>query len=143
MKTGVFQCAGAGLTPARRLAQLSDTVGDLNLDMVVCPELFMSGYHAGDDVTRYAEPANGPCMQSVGQLAAAAGALFVYGYPELDGGLLYNSAACIPPEGKLLANHRKRLNSPDCFEEALSLRYLENADAFLRKQSDVRQPVLG
>ena len=123
MRVGIYQCAGAGLTPEQRLQRLRDALEREQLELVVCPELFMSGYDVGDSLLELAEPRGGPFFQEMARLAQASNTAIVYGYPERDGETLYNSAACIDPNGELLANHRKLLLPPG-FEQ----RYFETGD---------------
>ena len=99
--------------PGDRNAQLetlrralgSDATRDL--DLLVCPELFATGYNIGDRAQALAEPADGFYFQEIAALASQAGTAVLYGYPERHDGRVYNSAACISAEGALLANHRK------------------------------------
>ncbi|NQV47056.1 MAG: carbon-nitrogen hydrolase family protein [Rhodospirillaceae bacterium] len=116
MRASVFQCAGGGLTPDQRLNKLTTALMYERPDLVVCPELFMSGYNVGDDLPRLAEPSHGPFARKVAALAQASGTTIVYGYPERDGDNLYNAAVCIGAEGQVIANHRKMLLPPPGFE---------------------------
>ena len=117
MKIGVFQPACGGTTLDERLRRLTAALEAQPVDLVVCPELFASGYNVGEELERLAEPADGPTREAFAAIARATGAAILYGYPEAADGRLYNSAACVGPDGALLANHRKRLNSPGSFEE--------------------------
>lgn len=107
MKAGVLQSDGAGLTLHARLDKLAAAISGKRLDLVVCPELFMSGYHVAEQLHVLAEPADGSMARATAALARAAGTAIVYGYPERDGASVYNSAAVISADGRLLANHRK------------------------------------
>lgn len=115
MKAGIFQCAGGGLTPAQRLEKLAGALAQQSpdaFDLLVCPELFMSGYAVGDALPELAETVDGPFAGRIRQLAQQHRTAIVYGYPERDGDTLYNSAACIDADGELLANHRKLMLPP-------------------------------
>jgi predicted amidohydrolase len=112
MRAGVFQCAGGGLTPDQRLERLAAALDGTELDLVVCPELFMSGYDVGDAIAALAEPRGGPFARQVAELARQTGMAIVYGYPERDGQVIYNSAACIDASGHVVANHRKLVLPP-------------------------------
>jgi predicted amidohydrolase len=116
MRVGVFQCAGGGLTPDKRLERLSRAIRGKALDLVVCPELFLSGYNVGEDVARLAEPVDGPFRRKVAEIARAEGTAVVYGYPERcperPGNPPWNAAAAIGADGELLANHRKLVIPP-------------------------------
>jgi len=118
MRVAAFQCALGGAGQPERLAALKRAIegaGDERPDLMVCPELFMSGYNVGEAIGRLAEPLDGPFAQAVAALARAAGTALHYGYPERDGKVIYSAAACISPDGSLLANHRK-LAIPPGFE---------------------------
>ncbi len=135
MRTGVFQCAAGGKTLCERLDSLSTAINghenDLceKLDLVVCPELFSSGYHIGDAlITKAAEYSVAP-FSAIAQKHDVA---LCYGYPQKAGDTLRNAAAFVGADGQLMANHHKQLNSPGSFEEdyftpggkATSLTYL-------------------
>jgi len=78
-----------------------------NYDIIVCPELFLSGYFAGDTLRDYAEPPGGPFMCEVQELAANAQCAVVYGFPERAEDAIYNACAFVDAGGELLAVHRK------------------------------------
>jgi predicted amidohydrolase len=112
MRAGIFQCAGGGLTPAGRILQLERSLDGESLDLVVCPELFVSGYHVSNALRKHAEPQNGSFGQRIADVARTTNTAIVYGYPEQDGDQIYNAAACIDANGQLTANHRKLLLPP-------------------------------
>jgi len=107
MRAAIFQCDGAGSSPHTRLEKLARAIAGQGLDLVVCPELFMSGYHVGEQLHELAEPTDGPFSQQAAQLARTTGTAIVYGYPERDGDSVFNSALAISADGTPLANHRK------------------------------------
>ena len=90
---------------------------DGELDLVICPELFLSGYNVGDRIRRLAEPRAGPFAEAAAALARKRRIALIYGYPERDGGSVYNAAMCIGPNGGVLAHHRK-LRLPNAFEQS-------------------------
>ena len=45
MKIGIYQCACGGMDPGERIGRLSKAIYGLGLDLVLCPELFLSGYN--------------------------------------------------------------------------------------------------
>jgi predicted amidohydrolase len=112
VRAGIFQCDGGGLSPYERLAQLEHAISGQHLDLVVCPELFLSGYAVGDDVRRFSETQDGPFSNRVTYLAKQQCTAIVYGYPEQKNGELYNSAICIDNKGHVVSNHRKMLLPP-------------------------------
>ncbi|MEM7067774.1 MAG: carbon-nitrogen hydrolase family protein [Pseudomonadota bacterium] len=117
MKVGIFQSAGGGCSPQERADRLSAAIKGKGIDLVVCPELFISGYNVGIELTEQSDSSQGWHYQLMSEIACQNETGIIYGYPEREGNILYNSAACISPVGKLIANHRKRANSPGSFEE--------------------------
>ncbi len=124
VRIGIFQCAAGGLSLDARLEGLRDAVAraqtgaDRGLDLVLCPELFASGYNLPDELASRAEPATGAIFARFAELATELDSAIVYGYPERGDGCIHNAAAFVSADGELLANHRKQLNSPGSFEEA-------------------------
>lgn len=116
MKLGIYQCRAAGRSQAERLDRLEQELEGRALDLLVCPELFASGYNVGADLERLAEAPDGPFGQAVAALARRQGCAIAFGYPERAGDVIYNAAALYDAQGRLLANHRKRLPSPGSFE---------------------------
>lgn len=116
MKLGVYQCMDGGLSPEARLAKLDKQIAGKRLDLVVCPELFQTGYNPSLDYGALAETCDGPFAQGMAKLAQAHGTAFAYGYAERADGTIYNSAAVMDASGRVLATHRKRLPSPQSFE---------------------------
>ena len=112
MRVAVFQSSMAGRSPEERLERLHRAAGEADADLLLCPELFLSGYGAGEDVRRYAEAADGPAAAAIAGIAQATGTAIVYGYPEVAGDTLYNAAQCISARGRSLANHRKLILPP-------------------------------
>ena len=102
-------------TTKKRLDWLADTipaVAAARTDLLVLPELFATGYNIGDQVAARAEPATGPIAQAVSAIAKTHGVAIHYGFPELDGEMIYNSSQCIGPDGARLGGHRKLLIPP-------------------------------
>lgn len=116
IRVAVFQCEATGLVPAERAQQLIKAAEDAQADLLLCPELFMSGYNIGDNIRQFAEPFDGSFAEKVTNIAKTTNTTIVYGYPEAADGLIYNSAQCIDANGKRLANHRK-LTLPPGFEQ--------------------------
>ena len=117
---GIFQPAGGDREPDDRLRTLGAALqahAD-GLELLVCPELFMSGYNVGDKVAARAEAMDGPFARGAADLARRHGVALLYGYPEQAGERRYNSALCIGPDGTRLANHRK-LALPSDYEKSL------------------------
>lgn len=77
------------------------------VDLLVFPELFVSGYNLGEGVSALASPRNGDLANRIAYRARAHGIAVLYGYPERDGQSIYNSAQLVDAEGHSLANYRK------------------------------------
>lgn len=82
------------------------------LDLVVCPELFLSGYDIGALVHDRAEPAAGPSANRLKDMAQRLGTTIIAGYPEQDGDVIHNAAMVCFADGKRRMNYRKRLIPP-------------------------------
>lgn len=80
-------------------------------DLVVCPEMALTGYgfDGRSAVERVAEEADGRTVQAVRGIARRLGSFVVIGFPEREDADLYNSAAIVDPGGELHAVYRKRL----------------------------------
>lgn len=112
MRAAIFQDSTAGLAPADRLGRLADVAAEADAGLLVCPELFMSGYAAGEAIRHYAEPSDGSFANGVAEIARTTETAIVYGYPEAADGVIYNAAQCIDASGHRLANHRKVVLPP-------------------------------
>lgn len=97
-------------TLADRFDWLRDTlpnVTETGSDLLLLPELFAHGYNIGDRIRDRAEPADGPTFKAMAQLAQHSGIALHYGFAERAGDAIYNSAACIAPNGTRLCLQRK------------------------------------
>ncbi|MFI1396823.1 carbon-nitrogen hydrolase family protein [Streptomyces sp. NPDC020681] len=119
LRTALLQSSGRPGSVAENLKVLDDAAHRAAASgavLLVCPEMFLTGYAIGDDVPRLAEPADGPGATAVAEIAARHGIAVGYGYPERDGELIFNSAQLIGPGGDRLANYRKT-HLFGCFEQ--------------------------
>ncbi|MHA6162432.1 carbon-nitrogen hydrolase family protein [Pseudomonas sichuanensis] len=92
-----------------RLQHQAQRAAQQGAQLLVCPEMFLSGYNIGlDQVERLAEADDGPSAMSVVEIAQAQRIAIVYGYPErADDGAIYNSVQLIDAHGRSLCNYRK------------------------------------
>ncbi len=121
MKLAIFQPDARPLTPRTRLQVLDAVLAEHSgqaPDLVLCPELFTSGYGDAEAVRDAAGPVDGETQKQLAQIAARHAVAIACGYPESSGDALYNSMLCISHQGRLLANHRKRV-LPTPYERAL------------------------
>ena len=116
MKLAIFQSAGGGLSVQERLVKLGDALAQTDCDLMVCPELYASGYNVGDIVGQVAKTQSAGFIKQASALAASHRTALVFGYPELVDGALYNSALFLDAAGQTCANHKK-LAIPPGFEE--------------------------
>jgi predicted amidohydrolase len=110
LRTALLQSSGRPGSIAGNLAALDAAAGraaDAGAGLLVCPEMFLTGYAIGEDVALLAEPADGPGARSVAEIAARHAIAVVYGYPERDGETVFNAAQLVGPDGARLANYRK------------------------------------
>ncbi|MBO0369408.1 carbon-nitrogen hydrolase family protein [Pseudomonas putida] len=92
-----------------RLQQQAHQAAASGAQLLVCPEMFLTGYNIGSEqVEQLAEESDGPSAMAVVEIAQALGIAIVYGYPERgEDGAIYNSVQLIDSHGRSLANYRK------------------------------------
>lgn len=77
-------------------------------DILITPEMFLTGYNIGIDKIRLcAEPLTGGMMQDAGEIARQHGIALVTGFAERSGDAIFNTAVFIEPSGKPSAHYRK------------------------------------
>ena len=93
----------------RRLGQAADRAAAQGADMLVCPEMFITGYAIGaDNVRSLATTADGAYFAAVADIARAHHIAVVFGYPErAPDGSVYNAAAWVSADGALAWDYRK------------------------------------
>lgn len=117
MRLGVYQSEAGTADFGARLSALDRALHLTDVDMVVCPELWATGYFRPEPHRRLAQPRDGKWSERVATLARRHDTAILFGYPEAAGGGVYNSAIAIGPDGTVLAHHRKCLPAPGSFEE--------------------------
>jgi nitrilase len=75
--------------------------------ILVTPEMSVTGYNVGELSAGRAESANGSLFGAMASVAAENGIAIVYGYPEITEGGRYNAIQVVGPSGKSLARHHK------------------------------------
>ena len=53
------------------------------LDLVVCPELFISGYGSFEKIKEYSETSDGKYANRIASLSKKTSTAIIYGYPEI------------------------------------------------------------
>jgi len=116
LRTGIYQFKATPDLPSseERLLRLETHLRACEepLDLVVCPELFLSGYDVGAQVVERADIADGVLGQRVAELAEKSGTTIVAGYPERDGDKIHNAVMVIGADGARLLDYRKRVIPP-------------------------------
>lgn len=98
--------------PTRVLAEIDArlTAGPPT-DLVVIPEAALHGYVSRDrdfDLSRFAEPLDGPTARATAALAAKHGVHLLGSLVLREGEALYNAMTCFDPRGELAFAYRKR-----------------------------------
>lgn len=121
MKIAIFQPDARPLNLETRL-RVFETALQKNVgrkpDLVLCPELFISGYGNADIVRQLACPVDGEIIERLSVLARRYDVAIACGYPEQEEDHLYNSVLVLSSQARLLANHRKRV-LPTAYEKDL------------------------
>jgi len=107
----LWQCTPLPLKTEANLKRLDAAAKDAaqnGADMLVCPEMFVTGYNIGaSQVRALAQTADGAFASAMTEIAKRHAIAIVYGYPERDGGSVFNAAQCIAADGAPLLNIRK------------------------------------
>lgn len=115
LNVAVLQTPGSLLGPQDRIEWLKRTLGELSdpsVDLLVLPELYLTGYNIGGDVQQWAEKRDGKFSRQIADLSRSNQLAIHFGYAEREGDQLYNSAACYDNTGVMIGHHRKLLLPP-------------------------------
>ena len=119
----------------RNLRQISEQASKArkkNVDLLVFPELQLTGYTMRDEVSHLAESIPGPSTRKVETLAREHGVHVVFGMPEESEvkGVIHNTAVFVGPKG-LVGRYRKiHLPTHSVFEERRYYRPGQEASVF-------------
>ncbi|MDR2549789.1 MAG: carbon-nitrogen hydrolase family protein [Desulfobulbus sp.] len=95
----------------QHLLDLCREAGEKKAQLVVAPELALSGYSFTNirDMEPYAETADGPTLRELAGLCRTFGYYLCVGMAERDAqtGMLFNSAFVLGPEGTVICRYRK------------------------------------
>ncbi|MDC1317990.1 carbon-nitrogen hydrolase family protein [Candidatus Thioglobus sp.] len=120
INAGIFQYKMRDETPLRRVQRLEEKLQQTDgLDLIVCPELFLSGYGSFDKIKEYCEQSDGKYANKISALAKKYSTAILYGYPEMAKNSLFNSAQYFDSKGTSLANHRKKMLPPTANESKI------------------------
>ncbi len=110
LTVAIHQVAGFSNAVQANLHQLPDSAAEAaeaGADLLILPELWLSGYNIGKRVHDLAEAQDGPSAEEIASIARNHDLAILYGYPERDGEAVYNAAQLIGGDGQALANFRK------------------------------------
>lgn len=115
IRVAVYQPEACEGTPSGRLDRLQAHLEKAifpSIDLLLCPELFLSGYDIGEKIHELAESQDGASLRRVADMAAKLETALAVGYPERVGETLYNSVAVYGKSGEHLLNYRKQILPP-------------------------------
>lgn len=112
MRIALYQCPPLPLNIGGNLQRLEQQAHDAaaqGAQLLVCPEMFLTGYNIGAEAARaLAQPNDGFAAGDIAAIAKANGIAILYGYPELSADeQVYNSIQLIDAHGQTLCNYRK------------------------------------
>jgi predicted amidohydrolase len=119
----------------RNLKQISEQAAKArkkNVDLLIFPELHLTGYTMRDEVSHLAESIPGPSTQKVERVAKEHGVHIIFGMPEESEvkGVIHNTAVFVGPKG-LIGRYRKiHLPTHSVFEERRYYRPGQEAPVF-------------
>jgi predicted amidohydrolase len=79
--------------------RLIGQTAEAGCDLVVFPELSVTGHNGSVEVTRFAEPHDGPIFRAIAARARECGIVVSYGFCERFRGTHYNTSALVGPGG--------------------------------------------
>jgi predicted amidohydrolase len=111
MKIALYQGPGRINDVEGALTLMAEVAGRAKAEgagLLIMPEMYLSGYNIGAENARTCAIAvDGAAMERAAGVARANGVALVFGYPELVGEQVANSAVLIGPDGTMLLNYRK------------------------------------
>ena len=104
----------------RKIEELTMRAKKEKADLVIFPELSLTGYVVRDQVYELAETIPGPSTTQIAELTRKIGMYVVFGMPELSEktkATIYNTAVFVGPEGIIGKYHKRYLPTHSVFEE--------------------------
>ena len=104
----------------RKMEKIVAMASKQKTDLVVFPELSLTGYVVRDQIYELAERIPGPSVRSIAKIAEKNGIYIIFGMPELSEkaqATLYNTAVIVGPEGIVGKYHKMYLPTHSVFEE--------------------------
>ncbi len=112
MRVALYQCTPLPLDVSGNLTRLhrqAEAAAAQGAQLLVCPEMFLTGYNIGAQAcAELAQACDGPAAMRIAQMARQHGIAIVYGYPERSAEQqIYNAVQLIDSQGNRLSNYRK------------------------------------
>jgi predicted amidohydrolase len=104
----------------RKIEELTMRAKEQRADLVIFPELCLTGYVVRDQLYELAETLPGPSTTQIAELTRKTGMYVVFGMPELSEktkATIYNTAVFVGPEGVIGKYHKRYLPTHSVFEE--------------------------
>lgn len=104
------------------LSIVGKALGSTDAEVLIFPEMFLTGYTLGDRIHNLAEDLDGPSVKKLDSLAKEHDRWLVVGMPERDPirtGLIYNAALVLSPDSEPEAYHKMIMANFGPFEESL------------------------
>lgn len=111
MRVAAFQCKPLTADISANLRRLERTTrgaATLGADVLVLPEMYLTGYALGDRLGALAMLPDAPHLESVSEIASASGVAIVLGYPERRNDGIFNVAGMWQADGTLSYRYAKR-----------------------------------
>jgi predicted amidohydrolase len=129
-----IECKRADKTEnLRRIEQTAVKARKQGAELVVFPELSLTGYVVRDEIYGLAEPIPGPATETVGKIAQKTKTHIVFGMPELSRkaeATIHNTAVLVGPKGLVGKYQKMYLPTHSVFEEKRYFRAGYQATAF-------------
>jgi len=119
----------------RNLKQISEQASKArrkNVDLLIFPELHLTGYTMRDEVSHLAEPIPGPSTRKVERMAREHDVHVIFGMPEESEvkGVIHNTAVLVGPRGVIGRYRKIHLPTHSVFEERRYYRPGQEASVF-------------
>jgi len=117
----------------KKIEQITTRARKQGAELVVFPELSLTGYVLRDEIYGLAEPIPGPATEAVAKIAQKANVYIVLGMPELcrkTEATIHNTAVLVGPEGLVGKYQKMYLPTHSVFEEKRYFRPGYQAAAF-------------
>ncbi len=117
----------------KRMDEFASKAAEKGADLVVFPELFLTGYVVRDQIYELSETVPGPSVGVVEQIARKTGAHIIFGMPEVSEktkATIFNTAVLVGPRGFIGKYRKMHLPTHSVFEEKRHFRPGYKAAAF-------------